>query len=125
MAFPSPALDYKEEMISLDRHIIRNPTATFIMEADSLAMIGIGIFPKTILVIDRSVTPKNGDLVVASVQGEYQVRFLKKTDFKGWLCPANRTMKDIQITPEMDVQVFGVVISYITDPKNVQHVFIG
>lgn len=125
MAFPSPAMDYKEEMISLDRHIIRNPTSTFMMEADSLAMVGIGIYPKTILVIDRSLTPKSGDVIVAAVQGEYQVRFLKKNQFKGWLCPANRTMKEVQITPEMDVQVFGVVISYITDPRNVQYVFAG
>ncbi|BAV04761.1 SOS response UmuD protein. Serine peptidase. MEROPS family S24 [Filimonas lacunae] len=125
MAFPSPALDHAEERISLEKHVIKNPNATFFMQADTIAMIEIGIFPKTLLVIDRSITPKNGDVIIADVEGEYQVRYLKKNQFKGWLCPANRKMRPVEITYDMNVQVFGVVVKYITDPKDIAHVFIG
>lgn len=123
MAFPSPALDYAEERISLDQLLIPNPLSTFIMEADTNAMLQAGIFPSTRLVVDRSITPKNGDMIVVQVHGEYQVRYLKKNQLKGWLCPAHPKMREVEITPDMDCQIFGVVTCFFTDPKNITHVF--
>jgi DNA polymerase V len=118
--FPSPALDYMEERIDLNEVLIKHPLATFLCESEGLSMINAFIPPKAKLIIDRSITPKNGDIVLASIHGEFTVKYLKKNEFKCWLCPANSKFKDIEITEEMDMQVFGVVTSIIINPNDVK-----
>lgn len=118
--FPSPAMDYIEERIDLNEIIIKHPLATFIVENVGDSMINAFIPPKAKLVVDRSVTPKTGDIVLAVLNGEFTVKFLKKNDFKCWLVPANSKYQDIEITCEMDMQVWGVVTSIITDTKDVK-----
>lgn len=118
--FPSPAMDYMEERIDLNEIIIKHPLATFIVENVGDSMINAFIPPKAKLVVDRSVTPKTGDIVLAVLNGEFTVKFLKKNDFKCWLVPANSKYQDIEITGEMDMQVWGVVTSIITDTKDVK-----
>lgn len=125
MAFPSPALDHQEESLSLDKLLLIRPHSTFMMEAATAAMLQAGIFPGTRLLVDRSVHPQNGDIVIAVVNGEHQVRFLKKNPHKSWLCPANRTMRDVEITPDMQVEIWGVVTCIFTEPKMIRHVFFG
>jgi DNA polymerase V len=122
MGFPSPALDYHEDRISLDKTIIDHPNSTFFMEAEGNSMINAFIPPKALLVIDRSLTAHNGDIVVAVVQGEFTVRYLKKNDFKLWLCPANSKLPDLLVTPEMEMSIWGVVISIVINPKHVNDV---
>ena len=125
MGFPSPAADYAEERISLDKEFIKHPAATdfFRMETDS--MINAFIPPGALLVVDRSITPQNMDIVVAVVEGEFMCRFLSRNEYKGRLIPANSKVKDIEITPEMNVQIVGVVIQAIIDPKKNPHVRAG
>ena len=85
--FPSPALDYQESRISLDEQFIRHPLSTFVVQCTGDSMIGAFIPPRAHLVIDRSLTPHNGDIVLAEINGEFTVKILKKNDFKCWLVP--------------------------------------
>ena len=119
--FPSPAMDYVEDRISLDDYLITHPLATFIVECTGDSMIDAFIPPKAKLVVDRSLTAQNGDIVLAEVNGEFTVKFLKKNDFKCWLIPANRKYPDIEISGEMRLTVWGVVTAIVTESKDVKH----
>ncbi len=118
--FPSPALDYMEERIDLNKEYIKHPLATFFAENVGDSMINAFIPPQSKLIIDRSLTPKNGDIILAVLNGEFIVRFLKKNPVRSWLCPANRKYQDIEITPELDFKVWGVVTAIITHSNDVR-----
>ena len=118
--FPSPALDYTQKRIDLNEVLIKHPLATFMCETEGLSMVNAFIPPKARLIIDRSLHPKNGDIVLASLNGEFTVKFLKKNQYKCWLCPANPKFPDIEITEEMNMQIFGVVTTILIDPKDVR-----
>lgn len=113
--FPSPALDYLEERIDLDKELIPHPLSTFIVECTGDSMIGAFIPSKARLVVDRSLTATNGSIVVAILNGEFTVKFLRKNDHACWLVPANSKYPEIKITADMDMQVWGVVTYIITD----------
>jgi DNA polymerase V len=83
-------------------------------------MINAFIPPKAKLIVDRSLSPKNGDIVLAVLNGEFTIKFFKKNQYKCWLCPANSKFPDIEITEEMNMQVWGVVTHIITDVKDVR-----
>jgi DNA polymerase V len=118
--FPSPAMDYMEERIDLNKEFIKHPLATFIVECIGDSMINAFIPPKAKLIVDRSLTPKTGDIVLAVLNGEFTVKFLKKNDYNCFLVPANSKYKEIKILPEMNMEVWGVVTSIITDTKDVK-----
>ena len=118
--FPSPAMDYMEERIDLTREIIKHPLATFIVECTGDSMMDAFIPPKAKLVVDRSLSPVNGNIVVAVLNGEFTVKFLKKNDHYCWLVPANRKYPEINITAGMDMQIWGVVTHFITDSNDVR-----
>ncbi len=118
--FPSPAADYRENVIDLTKELIRHPLSTFLIESEGSSMIDAFIPPKAKLLIDRSVNPKNGDIVLAVVNGEFTVKYLRKNDYKCSLVPANKKYKEIEITQEMDFAVWGVVISIIVNPNDVK-----
>lgn len=118
MGFPSPARDYAEASISLDKILIQHPHATFFMYAEGYSMINAYIPPKAMLVVDRAVTAENGDIVVAVVNNEFTVRRLKKSEHTCWLCPENSKYQDLKITPEMNMTIWGVVIQIITNPRD-------
>lgn len=118
--FPSPALDYIEKRIDLNEEFIKHPLATFLCETEGLSMVNAFIPHKAKLIIDRSLIPKNGDIVLATVNGEFTVKFLKKNAYKCWLVPANSKYKEIEITEEMNMQVWGVVTHIITDVNHVK-----
>lgn len=118
--FPSPAMDYMEERIDLNKTLIRHPLATFIVESTGDSMINAFIPPKAKLIVDRSLIPKTGDIVLAVLNGEFTVKFLKKNDHNCYLVPANSKYTEIKITPEMNMQVWGVVTNIITDTSDVR-----
>ena len=118
--FPSPAMDYMQERIDLNKEFIPHPLSTFIIESTGYSMINAFIPPRARLIVDRSITAKNGDIVLAALNGEFTVKFLKKNDHKCWLVPANSKFKEIEITAEMDMQIWGVVTNIITTVKDVK-----
>lgn len=117
---PSPVLDDVQDRIDLNKELIQHPHSTFIIQCEGNSMINAFIPPAARLIVDRSLTAKNGDIVLAVINGEFTVKFLKKNDFKCWLVPANSKFKEIEITPEMDMQVWGVVTNIITDARMVR-----
>ncbi len=118
--FPSPAMDYMQERIDLNKEFVEHPLSTFIIESTGYSMINAFIPPKARLIVDRSIAAKNGDIVLAVLNGEFTVKFLKKNNYKCWLVPANSKFKEIEITDEMDMQIWGVVTNIITNAKEVR-----
>jgi DNA polymerase V len=118
--FPSPAMDYMEERIDLNKEFIKHPLATFIVECTGDSMINAFIPPKAKLIVDRSISPKSGDIVLAIINGEFTVKFLKKNDYNCFLVPANSKYKEIKVLPEMNMEVWGVVTTIITDTRDVK-----
>lgn len=76
--FPSPAQDYELAELDLNRYLIRNPPATFFAKATGFSMIGAGIFPDSILIVNKSLEPKSGRIVIALYEGELMVKKLYK-----------------------------------------------
>jgi len=118
--FPSPALDYMEERIDLSRDLIRHPSSTFIVECTGDSMMGAFIPPKARLIVDRSLAAVNGNIVVAVLNGEFTVKFIRKNDHACWLVPANSKYPEIKICGDMDMQVWGVVTHIITDTEDLR-----
>ncbi|MBS1640680.1 MAG: translesion error-prone DNA polymerase V autoproteolytic subunit [Bacteroidetes bacterium] len=118
--FPSPAADYVEERIDLNKEFIQHPLSTFIVKSEGYSMVDAFIAPKAKLIVDRSIKPKNGDVILAVLNGEFTVKYLRKNELKCWLVPANKKFKEIEVTPEMNMQVWGVVTKIIIDPNDVR-----
>ena len=107
--FPSPAADYIEEKLDLNVHLVKHPAATFFVRANGDSMTGAGIFNGDILVVDRSLNPKNQNVVVAIVNGDFTVKKLYASDGNVSLIPENPKYKPIEITDGTDLRVWGVV----------------
>jgi len=111
--FPSPADDYLEDKLDLNDLLIRNPTATFFVRVTGDSMINSGIHSGDILVVDRSLDPKDGSIVIAVINGELTVKRLSVQNGRISLVPENPNYKKIDITDEMNFEVWGVVSSII------------
>jgi DNA polymerase V len=123
--FPSPAADYLEERINLNNFLIHNPLSTFIVKCSGLSMVNAFIPPKCHLVVDRSITANNGDIVLAYVNGGFTVKYLQINEHKCILIPANRKMKEIEITDQSELIIWGVVTAIISNPKDFRDVCFG
>jgi DNA polymerase V len=115
--FPSPAMDHLQPRIDLNTEFIKNPLATFIVECEGNSMVNAFIPPKARLIVDRSVTAANGDIILAILNGEFIIRRLIKNPYKSFLRPENNKYKEIEITAELDMTIWGVVTYIITDTK--------
>jgi DNA polymerase V len=116
--FPSPAADYIEDSIDLNDLLVKTPSATFFVRVEGESMLDAFIPPKALLIIDRSVTPNSGDIIMAVVNGEFTVkRFIKSLNHV-YLTPANIKFNSMEITEEMSFIVWGVVSKIIIDPKD-------
>lgn len=111
--FPSPADDYLENRLDLNEYLIRNPSATFFVRVTGDSMLDAGIYSGDILVVDRSLSPKDGNIVIAVINGELTVKRLQKIKSKLYLLPENQNYKPIEITSEMNFEVWGVVSTVI------------
>lgn len=114
--FPSPANDYVEEQLNLDKYLIKNPAATFFVRVSGDSMTGAGIYPEDILIVDRSLQAKSNDVVIALLEGEFTVKRLVYEHGFYWLKPEHASFKPIQVLPESDFQVWGVVTNVIHKP---------
>lgn len=109
--FPSPAQDYLSESIDLNKALIEHPASTFYARVVGDSMSGEGITEGDLLVIDKSIEPEHGDLAVCCVDGEFTLKRLRLagTD-RVYLMPSNRKYRPIEITPDTDFIVWGVVM---------------
>jgi DNA polymerase V len=110
--FPSPAQDYVEQTLDLNELCIKRPAATFFVRVEGESMIEAGIFHNDILVVDRSVKPVHGDIVVAQVDGEFTVKELCLRP-KLMLVPRNSAFQPICLANDNELQIFGVVTNVI------------
>ena len=111
--FPSPADDYLEGKLDLNRHLIKHPAATFFVRVTGDSMIGAGIHSGDLLVVDRSLEPADKNVVVAVLDGELTVKRLFKQNGILRLLPENRNYQPIEITPQQTIEIWGVVTSVI------------
>ncbi len=111
--FPSPADDYIQDWLDLNALLIRHPAATFFVRVAGDSMIGSGIHPDDLLVVDRAVRARSGQVVIAVLDGELTVKRLREDAHGIWLDPANESYPSIRITETMDCEVWGVVTHVI------------
>ena len=115
--FPSPADDFKELRISIDKEVVKNETATFYARVEGESMKNSGIFDGDLLIVDRSLYPQEKDIVIAVIQGEMTLKRLKKIN-ESWLLSAeNSLFPDIPID-ENGCEIWGVVIHSIRKHYN-------
>ena len=107
--FPSPAEDYMDLDLNLQDHLIQNPSATFCVRAVGESMRDAGIQSGDIMLVDRSLTPKNRSIVLAVIDGEFTIKRVNLSEKELYLMPENENFPPIKITQEMDFQVWGVV----------------
>ena len=111
--FPSPAEQYIESPLDLNELLVHRPAATFFVRAAGDSMTGAGIRPGDILVVDRSLEARDGSIVIACVDNEFTVKFLRSDGERWYLQPANRKYKPITFSEGMELRIFGVVTAVI------------
>ena len=111
--FPSPAEDYLEGKLDLNRHLIKHPAATFFVRVSGDSMIDAGIHPGDILIVDRSLEPADKKVVIAVIQSELTVKRIRRLKGKIVLMPENEKYKPLQIDAEMNFEIWGVVTNVI------------
>ena len=108
--FPSPADDYTEENIDLNEHLISNPFSTFFLRVKGDSMINAGIKDKDLIIVDKSLIAKPGDIVIAMIDGEFTIKRLSIKNDELYLKAENHYYPDFRFRNHIDVQIWGVVI---------------
>ncbi|MFN7038504.1 MAG: LexA family protein [Alphaproteobacteria bacterium] len=111
--FPSPADNYLENELDLNDYLIHRPASTFFIKATGNSMINAGIHQGDLLIVDRSITPKDGMIVIAHLNGEFTLKRLSINKEKITLVPENHEYKPIKITADMNFEIWGVVSNVI------------
>lgn len=117
--FPSPAQDYVEESLDLNKLVVKHPSATYFVRVSGDSMIGAGIGDGDLLVVDRSLSAEHGDIVVAAVAGEFTVKELQTRPLLR-LVPHNADYAPIEFLAEEELQIFGVVTFTLKANKHVR-----
>ena len=107
--FPSPADDFLDLDINLDDYLVKHKSATFCVKVNGSSMNGVGIHSGDVLIVDRAESVKNNSIVLAVIDNEFTVKSIKKNAGKLYLNPANDNYKPIEITEDMNFNVWGVV----------------
>jgi DNA polymerase V len=103
--FPSPAADHVEDRLSADQYLVKNPTATYFVRVKGDSMLNAGIFNGDVLVVDRSLDPGIGQIILAEVDGEFTVKYLGQNQ----LTPANPNYQSIKFDDADTIALIGVV----------------
>ncbi|AOG03192.1 peptidase S24-like family protein (plasmid) [Bosea sp. RAC05] len=111
--FPSPADDHLDSPIDLARTLIRNPPATFIMRVAGDSAIDVGIFDGSLVTVDRSLMPRDGDAVVVDVNGERSVKVFKLSGGRSSLAFGNRRYPAYEPGPDAEIEIFGVITNAV------------
>lgn len=115
--FPSPADDFIDQKLDLNKYLIKNAPATFLVRVDGESMIDAGIRPGSILIVDRSLNAEDGKIIVAILDGEFTVKRIEKRNGAIILKPENNSgnYKSITISEDREFEVWGVVTSIIQE----------
>ncbi|MBT5346696.1 translesion error-prone DNA polymerase V autoproteolytic subunit [bacterium] len=116
--FPSPADDYIEDNLDLNKFLIKQKDSTFFMKVEGDSMKDLGIFSDNILIIDRSIKVFEHKVVVVVLNGEFTVRTFVKKQGRVFLVPGNKKYKVIEIVEGMDFEVWGVVTTVLNKFKS-------
>lgn len=111
--FPSPALDFVDLSIDLNKHLIKHPSATFYGRVKGQSLKNAGITEGDLLIIDRSLEPVNGKIAVCYIDGEFTAKRIKKTKDELWLMPENDDYHPIKIEEENNLIIWGIVTHVI------------
>lgn len=111
--FPSPALDFVNLTIDLNRYLIKNPSATFYGKVKGDSLINAGIHNGDLLIIDRSLEPTNGKIAVCYVNGEFTAKRIKIEKEVVWLIAENENYQPIKVTEENNFLIWGIVTHVI------------
>ena len=111
--FPSPADDYVEKNLDLNELLVQKPAATFFVRAQGESMLGAGIHPNDILVVDRSLEAIPGKVVICAINGELTVKRLERVNEQWQLKAENPAYADILIHDELELVIWGVVTNVI------------
>jgi len=111
--FPSPADDYMDRPLDFNELLIENPAATFAVRVAGESMIGAGIFPGDIAIVDRSRNPKDKSVVLALVDGGFTLKRYRRRGARVWLQAENPSYRDTEITEGMSFEIWGVVTNSI------------
>jgi len=111
--FPSPADDNLEKSLDLNSYVVKRPSSTFFVRVNGDSMINAGIHDNDILVVDRSVKPSHGKVIIAVLDGQMTVKRLYKRSGKVILMPENDLYKPIEINDDTNMEIWGVVTSAV------------
>jgi DNA polymerase V len=111
--FPSPANDFTDVAIDLNRHLIQHPSSTFFGRVKGQSMKDEGINEGDLLIIDKGLEPVNGKIAVCFIDGEFTVKRIKTDVDCCWLMPANEEYKPIKVTSENEFLIWGIVTHVI------------
>src|SRR2546430_5809411 len=116
--YPSPADDYLDGSLDLNQHLIKHPTATFFVRVAGESMREAGIHSGDVLIVDRALTPSDGSVIIAIVNGELTVKRLAKRKGKLLLMPENQQYPPLAITENTAFEVWGVVTYVIRSEEH-------
>ena len=111
--FPSPADDFLDVSIDLNKELIKNPPATFFGRVNGDSMRDLGIDDGDLLIIDKSIEPTDGKIAVCFVDGEFTLKRIKLEKDAVWLIPANENYSPIKVTADNNFMVWGIVTHVI------------
>ena len=111
--FPSPADDFLELTIDLNKHLIKHKDSTFFAKVKGHSMKNAGIFDGDLLIIDKSLAPQDGKIAICQIDGEFTVKRIKIENEVVWLIAENEDYKPIKVTEENELMIWGIVIHSI------------
>lgn len=111
--FPSPAMDFIDLSIDMNRYLIKRPSSTFYGRVKGVSMKNCGIDDGDLLVIDKSINPSNNKIAVCYIDGEFTVKRINVNEGACWLIPENKNYRPIKITEDNDFQIWGIVTHVI------------
>lgn len=111
--FPSPASDFEDVSIDLNKHLVKHPSATFYGRVKGESMKDAGLGDGDLLVIDKSIEASNGKIAVCFIDGEFTIKQIKLDGGECWLMPANERYKPIKVTEDNEFVVWGIVTHVI------------
>ena len=109
--FPSPAEEELRDLISLDEYLITRPESSFLLKVSGDSMVGAGIMPGDLVIVEKGREPKNGDVILAQVDGEWTMKYFSKRGGKIFLEAANAKYPPIR--PKEELRVGGVITAVI------------